>query len=200
MGESAYIYALCDPRAKTHREGLRYVGKTCASVEHRMRQHIRDCKRKIHRHCANWINSLLREGVSPTVLVLNKVPKEWAGECEDNAIKGLRRAGINLTNSQNGGVGRPGNSPSADTRSKISRANKGRNLSEETKFKMSIAKSGEKNPFYGKTHSVHHCNKLRIIHTGKSFISKSGKEILRDTTSKRWKENPESFHPSKLEA
>ena len=70
----------------------------------------------------------------------------WIAEL--NTFKG---EGYNLTD---GGDTSSGKLRSAETRRKISEANKGRTISAETRRKMSESKKGENNPYFGKTHSA----------------------------------------------
>lgn len=54
-----------------------------------------------------------------------------------------------------------GKTPSGDTRNKISNKLKGLKRTEETKKNISLSKIGDKNGFYGKTHSDEYKEKLR---------------------------------------
>jgi len=56
---------------------------------------------------------------------------------------------------------------SKETRDKIRQANLGKKLSPETREKMSISRTGEKHPFYGKHHSEKSIEKMRISRKGK---------------------------------
>jgi len=53
---------------------------------------------------------------------------------------------------------------SAETRAKISAANRRENLSEETLAKMRAAQGGERHPMYGKHHSAEALAKMRAAH------------------------------------
>jgi len=61
-----------------------------------------------------------------------------------------------------------GKTPSEETRLKLSEAHKGKTASEETRLKMSKDRIGEKNNFFGKTHSEE----------AKQKLSESGKERI----------------------
>jgi len=78
---------------------------------------------------------------------------EVAKEKEIEFIKLYGRKDLNngtLVNFTNGGDGSLGIVKSFETRKKISKANKGRKLSDEHKKKLSESKKGLKNPWYGK--------------------------------------------------
>ncbi len=59
--------------------------------------------------------------------------------------------------------------------------NKGMKMSKETKQKISDSKkgkySGEKNPFYGKKHTIEVCEKLRNSHIGKKLPENQKRKI-----------------------
>ena len=64
----------------------------------------------------------------------------------------------------------------AETRNKMSQAHKGKTHTENTRKKMSQAKKGEKHPFYGRTLSEEHRNKISQALGGKPFAAiKDGK-------------------------
>ncbi len=62
-----------------------------------------------------------------------------------------------------------GNHPtvSQETREKISQANRNRIITDETREKLKIAFSGEKNPMFGKTHSPEIREKISVVLKGK---------------------------------
>lgn len=70
---------------------------------------------------------------------------------------------------------------SQETKNRTSMANKGQNLggtiSETAKRKISVAVSGEKNPFFGKTHSVEVINIIKKANIGKKLSEETKKKI-----------------------
>jgi group I intron endonuclease len=65
-----------------------------------------------------------------------------------------------------------------ETKKKISNCNKGKILSQETKDKISKANSGEKNGFYGKTHSIENKEKFKL--NASRPLSEDTKQKLRE--------------------
>jgi hypothetical protein len=90
------IYALVDPRT----DDTRYIGKT-RRPESRLRAH---CSNKHHVHSSRWVQSLLREGVKPKMVILEGglSEEEWP-EREQYWIAYYRSHGVNLTNITDGG-------------------------------------------------------------------------------------------------
>ena len=152
-----YIYGLADPETPV----VRYVGKTndpCA----RLRNHLSDARKGGRNHRARWLAKILREGGMPRVIICEVGFGVGAAEAERKWIAHYRRLGNPLVNSSDGGDGSPGYvhspevrekirknlldrpAPSADTRAKISRANKGKRRSLTTRVKMSVAQRGLK--------------------------------------------------------
>ena len=159
-GESGfgYIYILKDPNT----DEIRYVGKT-NNIKARLKDHIRKSKlSKTHKN--NWIQSLLVKNQVPIIEIIEEITDNNWGIREQYWIDFYKRNGIRLTNIANGGIG--GNlGPLVNE--KISKANKGRNFSNETKEKIRLKhmgtkhtietislfksqRSGEKNSMYGK--------------------------------------------------
>jgi len=66
-----------------------------------------------------------------------------------------------LRNKTNGGDGISGYRFSQNSRKKMSETRKGRILSTETRQRIGLSKTGEKNSFYGKTHSKETREKLK---------------------------------------
>lgn len=117
------IYALCDPDTGE----VRYIGQTANGML-RPRAHLTPSagKGRAHYH-ANWIRSLRRAGKRPTIRVLEEVPNAAALDAAERRwIARGRGLGWRLTNSTDGGDGIRGHHHSAETKEKISRANRGR--------------------------------------------------------------------------
>ena len=67
-----------------------------------------------------------------------------------------------------GGDGTSGYRHTDEARKKMSEAHKGKTISEETRKKMSIVKSGENHPMYGKHHSEETRKKISIVKSGEN--------------------------------
>lgn len=167
-----YIYALTEPNGNLSPTKVRYIGKTCHSIQIRLNQHIKDSKKYKH-YCANWIQSLLKNNLTPEVHLIVSVPKCSGGINEMYWIRYYRDLHSNLVNISDGGDGASlgnkngmGNKShlglelSQTTKDKISQSllgNKrakdnhswlGRKHSEESRVKMSQSKIGSKNPMW----------------------------------------------------
>ena len=94
------IYGLCDPRTKE----IRYVGKSCTGLK-RPKEHLFHYQNKIKTYKNCWIRSLLKEGVSPSILVLEECERQLLDEREVFWINHYRRLGYKLTNMTTGGTG-----------------------------------------------------------------------------------------------
>lgn len=105
------IYGLTDPRTGV----VRYVGKA-QDAGARFKGHIRDRARRKTRVYA-WIDSLLDSGLTPGLVVLDRVPAEEWEVAERAWIERLGASGM-LTNIARGGVDIPA--------TKEQRANAGR--------------------------------------------------------------------------
>lgn len=107
------IYALCDPRPQYQEtpyefygfKGIRYIGQTFKSIQHRLRGHLLDDSNPYKR---NWIKALQREGLMPNIVVLhtNICSQEEADLLEKDLIAEARdRIGKKLLNLSIGGQG-----------------------------------------------------------------------------------------------
>lgn len=96
-----YIYVLIDPRD----DRIRYVGKT-DSIERRLSEHIYDGKHNKKKTAkSNWIEEILKEGMTPRLEVLETVkPREWK-ERERYWIQFFRKTIPDLNNMTDGGDG-----------------------------------------------------------------------------------------------
>lgn len=142
------IYALVDPLTRQSR----YVGYTSVSLEERLRQHIRQARgRRGRYHAANWINSLIAQGVKPEIVPLDSyIAHDWQAR-ERHWIHVLRVMGCQLTNTQSGGnAGGPhraasplrGSQLSPELRAKMSAAARRRFADPAERAKISEAKKG----------------------------------------------------------
>jgi hypothetical protein len=94
-----YIYTLSCPKTGD----VRYVGATQLDPRRRLNVHIYDAKKKNECACQNWINSLLVDGLSPKMDVIEVTnASNWA-EREIFWIAYYKEIGGNLTNYVEGG-------------------------------------------------------------------------------------------------
>jgi hypothetical protein len=111
-----YIYGLRDPLTKK----IRYVGYTGKGLRRRLWEHISESQKHkdnpgCHRH--KWILSLLRQGVEPTIEILETVT-ETSWEARERYW--IKKLALNiLVNSTEGGEGLV--NPSSEVRKRISR-------------------------------------------------------------------------------
>ena len=126
------IYVLINPIDQRHF----YVGKSCNGLN-RPKQHFNPnlIDRSKNKHKVSIIRNIIKAGLKPEIDILevlsnsketNEAEKEWIAE--------YRRVGIILTNITDGGDGQT----------------IGYRHSQEAKIKMSLCKSGERHPNYGK--------------------------------------------------
>ncbi len=98
---SIVIYGLYDPR----NDELRYIGKTSASLEGRLWQHINDAKRGRKTYKSDWIKLLLQFDMEPYIKVLGETTEEAWQEDEKAWIAKTKAEGVKLTNLTEGGDG-----------------------------------------------------------------------------------------------
>lgn len=136
-----YIYSLTDPITNK----VRYIGKSIEPSQRYSAHLTRAKKRKNYTNC--WIYGLLKKGLKPIMTIIE--------ECDESNWIEREQYNIsiheNLTNLTLGGEG-----------------THGFKATEETKQKMSEARKGEKNAFYGKTHSEETKKKLSQINKDKN--------------------------------
>ena len=142
----ARIYVLSDPRTGE----IRYVGWTSKPLESRLRQHVRE-RSSCHR--VWWIRSLQREGLSPTIQLLQTVPDSDWNQAEVYWISFFRSLGYRLVNGTDGGQGKLGYRASEATKEKLSQATKKR-------FENPAAREAISQVHSGKTISSEHRAKV----------------------------------------
>lgn len=139
MAEPYKIYTLHDPDTMA----VRYVGFTSKTLTKRLASHIAAAKYKFSEtsHRINWIRSLLLNGKSPTILLVETVSSENWKSREKFWISHFRKNKCHLTNSCDGGDGIV--NPSPETRARLRAANLGKTHSKESRAKMSAAHIGK---------------------------------------------------------
>lgn len=160
LGKGSYynvkIYTLAHPITNE----IRYIGKTKYSLEKRLAKHLVTNE---NNHRANWVKSILKIGLVPTIELLEEVPNVNWQDYEKYWILQFKSWGFNLVNGTIGGEegiisdkcrkacieankrrkGKCRNwSPSLETRKRISEKLKGRKLSLKTLNKRSKTMKG----------------------------------------------------------
>lgn len=171
-----YIYDLHAPDSNPPR----YVGKTCATLRHRLGQHLSD---KQQNHRGNWIRQLVREGNPPVIREIAFVPNDRASRCERIWIAFYRWLGYPLVNATDGGEGAPGMIVSTETRKKMSDMRRGR----------------DNGHWVGRKHSLETREKLREKRKAQMFSEETRKKL--SEVRRGWilsKESREKLSRSKL--
>ena len=138
---AVYIYGLRDPRNNR----IRYVGKT-TNLRRRFREHVQGPE---NRGVGRWIAALTKRGLKPEIAVIQKVAKDKWQEAERFWIAAFKEHGQRLMNGSSGGLGGSDKghqfSPEGRTRidAAVSKACRGKPLSEEHKRKLSEAHKGK---------------------------------------------------------
>jgi len=167
---TVYIYILSDPRT-----GLcRYVGKSISPI-FRFRSH---CCRNGQTHRERWIKGLRLAGLKPVLEIVEEIRDSNDEDWQDSErfwISYLNFLGFPLTNLDTGGNGGKkqsresvekkrlaalGRQVSEQTRLKLSRAHSGKIISQETRSKISTALKGKGPP-------PEHMKRLRSLHKGR---------------------------------
>jgi len=127
------IYKLIDPTDNQ----IRYVGLTSQNIKTRLVSHCHDKKGKSHK--INWIQKLIKLGLTPIVLPIEEdiLTLEEADMKEVFWINKLISDGYNLTNTEMGGYSQKDISDS--TKLKISKKSKKRFEKEEEREKLRIS-------------------------------------------------------------
>lgn len=141
--KTTFIYALCEPGTRT----VKYIGKT-ANPKRRLQEHLKRSIKKDN-YLGNWLRLVISKGKRPDLIVLREVPGDGS-DAERRYIRIAWGCGMKLVNATDGG---DSGTPCLETRAKISRKLKGR-------F------SGEKNPFFGKTHTKECRAVIGAVHKG----------------------------------
>jgi len=128
-------------------KNIRYVGSTIFPLEKRLKEHIKDAKRKEYKgskrwkdktHRAKWIRLLLRKNKKP-IMHLLECKTEYDDNLEKNWILKLRNEGYNLVNHSDGGKAfMLGKHHSEETKIKMRKARLGYKVAEDVKKKQSL--------------------------------------------------------------
>ena len=160
------IYVLTEPDGE-----IRYIGKTSASLKHRLCGHISKARFRATTHKDRWICSVLKKGFLPQVQLLNEV--EGDGNREEIAwIAYGRSKGWKLTNQTDGGEGM--SNPSKELRFRLSEANKGKTFSFEHRRKLSEARKARKKSIFPNSETR---QKMSIAHTAIIFGPETRRKI-----------------------
>lgn len=176
----AWIYGLKDPQTGE----IRYVGKAL-TPEIRRLSHIRNAKKWDKSHKGNWIKSLLKKGMAPSLVLLRETDDSKWQQDEMELIAFGRANGWPLTNMTSGGDGFHGMSD--DIKAKISAAHKGKRLSLKTRKAISKRRKGVPTTL-GFHHSAESRAKMSASHAGKPSGRKGKKLTLaqRDAIKRGW--------------
>ena len=142
--------------------GKLYVGQTVRPLEKRWKQHIEFSKRSSYPIHA----SIQKHGKDNfTIEVICECETQEELDTQElyfaNTLNSFSPSGYNLKAGQGHG------SFSEETKNKMSKSASGRRASEQSKSIRSLASKGEKNPFFGKTHSKESLDKMSESLTGK---------------------------------
>jgi group I intron endonuclease len=115
-----YIYGLQDPETKR----VRYVGVS-NNPQRRFKAHLKPESAKFS-HKDNWITSLKKRGLLPTLFIIQEVADDSWGLVEQQWIKHYRLNGEPLTNLANGGQGATGYHHTEEAKKRMSATRKGK--------------------------------------------------------------------------
>lgn len=192
VNKSIYIYILYDP---TFISNKFYVGKTWQKNPRKrlVSGHLNPTNLKKNIFNANWIKSLLSRNVKPNmhIVTILSPDEDWV-MAEISLIQFLRWCGLELTNLTDGGEGRrdSGWHHTIEAKNKMSMNKKGK----LTWNKGLIGyQTGEKNPFFGKTHTLKTKEVLRKMVTGRKALLETRQKISISNKEKGgWNKNTDA--------
>lgn len=171
-----YIYGLVDPRT----DQIRYVGKSIRPLA-RLQNH---CNESGKCHRVNWIKLLKREGLRPTLQILEVVRDGCWQTVEREWIAHFRSLGIQLVNNTDGGDGVAG--LPEETKARMRTVWLGRKHKPESLIKIGTASRG-------RTHSDSYKQMMRQIMKGRVF-TQTHRQRLSIAVSKFTPEEEEAIH------
>lgn len=176
LSRICYIYGLVDPLSGN----VRYIGQS-VNPTYRLRYHLRIKKPSTHKEF--WINSLLRLGLVPEMIILETTTKKNSCELEIYWIAWYRNNGFILTNSTDGGDVPP---HSKETHKKISIAKIGSKASATARLNMSLARIGKKHSLVAKEKmsAAKKGKRLTAQHAANIAIAKTGHKTTLETRAK----------------
>lgn len=104
-----FIYALLDPRTGK----IRYIGKT-NNINRRYSQHLRIRNDQKMTPTKAWIQSLIKQGLKPNMMVIDSCGESQWEDLERKYIKQFRDGGHDILNISDGG-----NQPWCDNKTRI---------------------------------------------------------------------------------
>ncbi len=184
---------------------VRYIGKTCKTVVYRLKAHIREAKHSIkHKNTYKnrWIRSLLKDGITPCVGILEVSSIDKIFVKERQWIKCFRDIGCDLTNATDGGEGVSGHKFSDAHKEKLRQGRLGKKHSEEAKALMRESKQNvsqetrekQRVASTGRTHTEEHKSRMSELYKGKcpsdatiqaAIISRTGAKDSEETRIKK---------------
>jgi hypothetical protein len=183
---------------------VRYVGKTTHSLENRLGAHLQDARKGVKSYKCNWIRSLFRKGLAPTITTLEEVEGNGS-KAEQEWIAYFKGYGIKLTNGTAGGDGGDtfilkSDLEKQEFRKRMAVITKGRVVSLETRkqtsttlmghkphhtpegnLKISRALTGRKKP----PRSAKHCLHLSIAKQGSTWKQETYRKVHQAWMNKR---------------
>ena len=160
------------PYAMNRLKPLFYIGKGC---KNRMFSHFKQAKNK-----NSPKNSVIKKYSCYAMPIIGGVAEGFAFKLEEALINLYNMA---LTNITKGGEGASGLKHSDKTKATMSKKHKKDSLSTKTRFKMSMAKTGNKNHNYGKPMLESTKAKLSIANSGTNNHN-YGKKLSIETKAK----------------
>jgi DNA-binding CsgD family transcriptional regulator len=157
------IYGLYDPRDGA----LRYIGQTVRTLKVRLQAHNNPHNLKDSRHVTRWLLILRKFELSPEIRQLGEAySREELDQLEVRLIQEAREHGASLTNIVKGGGGRSGYRLSPEARLEIRVKMTGHVVSAEARSKISKANKGRPSKLRGYKHSQETVLKYIECHKG----------------------------------
>ena len=189
MGK-VYIYGLIDRITNE----LKYIGKS-VNPKSRYRKHLQESNKK-NSYKDNWIYSLSLKNQKPELIIIDEVDEDDWMFWEKHYISYFKFIGCKLTNISEGGENPPnlrGRKRTKDEIDRISKSNKDKKRSFETKLNISLSKKGKPIPhLHNKDRSLSHRNNLSLSlkgrtspNKGKKFSNELKEKLSKSSTSKK---------------